>query len=110
MFNRTKKGSKGNLNLLQTGVLTLVVVGILLGIGLQIIDQTQTAICSGTSGCTDGNVSTYTEAVNSTNAALTSVGDFSDWMTIIVVVIAGAVIFGLLTMLSGSAVGGSQRI
>jgi len=93
MFSKTKKASKGNLGLLQTGVMTLVIVGILLGIGLQIIDQTQTAI--------ESAGSTGSEAANATGAALSAVGDFSDWLTIIVVVIAGAVIFGLLTMLSG---------
>ena len=103
---------KGNLGLLQTGILTLVIVGILLGIGIQVMDTTADAICAGDATCAADptNSSVWTEAYNSTSAAVTATGNFSDWMNIIVVVIAGAVIFGLLAFLSMRRGRGTQTI
>jgi type II secretory pathway component PulF len=65
-------------------VLALVLVGITLGIGATVIakfGETMTA----------GSV-----AENVTNKTLTALNDFSTWLSIIVIVIAAAIILGLV--------------
>jgi hypothetical protein len=91
------KASRGQVGFMQNKAIALVVLGIVVGIGLQILDQTQTAI--GTAG------TTTSEAYNATGDMVTAVGNFSDWYTIIVIVIAGAIILSLLGMFTGSASG-----
>ncbi len=64
-------------------VLTLVLVGIVLGLGIYILSSV------------DDNISdtTASEAINDT---LTGVAGFSDWIAIIVVVIAAAIVLGIV--------------
>ena len=68
-------------------VLMLVLVGIILGVGALILDKFQAQIPS--------NVSI---AYNATGEALNAIGDFSTWLSIIVIVAAAAIILGLVMM------------
>ena len=75
-----------NLNDLYPVVLSILLIGVLLGVGLVILGtlQTNAAITS---------VTVATQAINLTTIAL---GTFSTWMGIIVLVIAAAVVIGLV--------------
>jgi len=65
-------------------VLTIVLVGIVLGVGLYVLSTFATQISSDTTAQT---------AVNTTIAGL---ADFADWIAIIVVVIAAAIVLGIV--------------
>jgi len=75
-------------------VLTLVLIGIILGVGLTVLGN----LASNT-----GLTNAAAVAVNSTIGA---VDDFPTWLGIIVIVIAAAIIIGLVT---GSFGGGSGQ-
>lgn len=63
-------------------VLTLVLIGIVLGVGLYVLDSVE-----------DNLTGEANTAVNTTIAGL---GDFADWIAIIVVVIAAAIVLGVV--------------
>lgn len=63
--------------------MTLVLVGILLGVGMIVLDKFME------------NIKT-TAANESVNETIQALGDFSGWFGIIVVVIAAAIILGLV--------------
>ena len=65
-------------------VLTIVLVGIVLGIGLYVLATFSTQISSS---------STAQTAVNTT---ITGLATFADWIAIIVVVIAAAIVLGIV--------------
>jgi hypothetical protein len=101
------KASRGQVGFMQNKALALVVVGIVVGIGLQIMEQTRTAICAANSTCAADptNTGVWTDAANATQDMASAIGNFSDWYTIIVIVIAGAVILSLLTYFQGGGRG-----
>lgn len=82
---RRKIGKKGDLNTLYPIVMILVLVGILMGIGMIVLDKLMEQP-------SDQNSSTVT----SINETIQSIGDFSGWMAIIVVVVAAAIILGIV--------------
>lgn len=65
-------------------VLTMVLLGILIGVGLTVLGNLSTS-----SGLTD----TGGDAINDT---ITAISGFVTWFTIIVVIIAAAIIIGLV--------------
>jgi len=65
-------------------VLTFVLIGIVLGIGLYVLQEFLGKLTSGT------------EAYNSTEETIAALGDFSGWFAIIIIVIAAAIIIGLV--------------
>jgi len=65
-------------------VLALVLVGITLGIGATVIAKFGATMTAGS------------VAENVTNKTLTALNDFSTWLSIIVIVIAAAIILGLV--------------
>jgi len=73
-------------------ILTLVLIGILIGVGLTVL----TKLGETTSGTAGTKV----------NATATAIGDFVTWMTIIVVVLAASVI---ITLVIRSFSGQGQR-
>jgi len=79
------KNKKGlGLGDLYPAIMTLVLVGILLGVGLIVLDKfLETGAMSQT-------------ANSSVNETIKALGDFSGWFSIIVVVIAAAIILGLV--------------
>ena len=65
-------------------VLTIVLIGVVLGIGLYILAKTEANL---------GNNEKAGDAINTTIAGL---DDFADWIAIIVVVVAAAIILGVV--------------
>lgn len=65
-------------------VLTLVLAGIILGIGLYVLNEVM------------GNMGAGSQAETAVNNTITALGGFSTWFTIIVVVAAAAIIIGLV--------------
>lgn len=64
-------------------VLTIVLIGIVLGIGLYVLAETEEQITNGDAGT----------AINTTIEGL---GDFAGWIAVIVVVIAAAIVLGIV--------------
>jgi len=69
---------------LYPAILTLVLAGILLGVGLTVLSQLSTS--TGISA----------PASTAINTSITAIGGFATWFTIIVVIIAAAIIIGLV--------------
>jgi len=82
------KNKKGiSLGDLYPAVLTIVLIGIILGIGLYVLNQVEANIAGG---------STYI------NTTVTGLGGLASWIAVIVVVIAAAVILGIVISSFGS--------
>lgn len=79
---------------LYTIILTLVLVGMILGVGLLVLDKFQS-----TTGLSDNAVS----ALNNTQNAIAEIP--SNWLIVVVVVAVGAIVIGLLVK---SFAGGSR--
>ena len=73
-----------NLGDIYPAVLTLVMIGILIGIGLTVLGNLSTS--SGITGTASGKI----------NDTITAIGSFVTWLTIIVLVIAAAIILTLV--------------
>ena len=73
-----------NLGDMYPAVLTIVLIGIVLGVGILVLDEF---------GQTSGIGGSASTAVNSTRDA---VDDFVTWIPVIVIVIAAAIILGLV--------------
>ena len=86
---RNKKGM--TLGDIYPAVLTIVLIGIVLGIGLYILAEVDDEI-------------TDVEASSALNETIVGLGDFAGWITIIVVVIAAAIVLGIVL----SSFGGGQ--
>jgi len=82
-INKMNKKGLG-LEELYPAVLTIVLIGIVLGIGLYVLAEVS------------GEVTTGSQAETSINATITGLGGLSSWIAIIVVVIAAAIILGLV--------------
>jgi len=78
------KQKKGQIGQIYPAVLTIVLVGIALGIGLMVLDKFRTQI-----GATS-------PAYNATNTTIAAVASFADWLPIVVLVIVAAIILGLI--------------
>lgn len=82
------KNKKGiSLGDLYPAVLTIVLIGIILGIGLYVLNQVE------------ANISGGSEYINTT---ITGLGGLASWIAVIVVVIAAAVILGIVISSFGS--------
>jgi len=76
------KDKKGiSLGDLYPAVLTIVLIGIILGIGLYVLNQVEANITGGSSYI---------------NTTVTGLGGLASWIAVIVVVIAAAVILGIV--------------
>ena len=64
-------------------VLTIVLIGVVLGIGLYILSEIDDQIDD-------------TEASSALNETIVGLGDFAGWIAIIVVVIAAAIVLGIV--------------
>jgi len=78
-----KKKQGMSLGDMYPAVLTIVLIGIILGIGLYVLAEVNDQI-------TDSDASS---ALNDTIAGL---GDFATWISVIVVVIAAAIVLGIV--------------
>ena len=75
-------------------VLTIVLIGIILGIGLYVLAQIEP------------NVGSSSDASTAINTTIEGLGDFADWIAVIVVVIAAAIVLGVVL----SSFGGRRGI
>jgi len=86
-MQKTKLNRKGALGLgdIYPAVLTFVLIGIILGIGLYVLSKIATQV--------GGNDTKQWGAVNTT---IVSLSTFADWFGIIIIVLAAAIIIGLV--------------
>lgn len=89
---KTVRKDKRGLTLgdMYPAVLTIVLIGIVLGIGLYVLNQVEANITGGSAQI---------------NTTITGLGGLADWIAVIVVVIAAAVVLGIVI----SSFGGSGR-
>ena len=73
-----------NLGDMYPAVLTIVLIGIVIGVGVIVLDQF---------GATSGIGTQASTAINSTRDA---VDDFVTWLPVIIIIIAAAIILGLV--------------
>ena len=85
---RDKKGLA--LGDLYSAVLTIVLVGIVLGVGLYVLNRVEANITGGSAQI---------------NTTITGLGGLASWIAVIVVVIAASVVLGIVI----SSFGGSRR-
>lgn len=82
------KSKKAQLGTLQSIIITLVVIGIVLGIGFLVLDEFSTQMDTGS------------EAQEGVNDTISAIAEIPDWLTIIVIIaIAGiilAIVFAVL--------------
>ena len=64
-------------------ILTIVLIGIVLGLGLYILTEVDDKIADA-------------EASSAINLTVVGLGDFADWIAIIVIVIAAAIVLGIV--------------
>ena len=64
-------------------VLTLVLIGIILGIGLYVLAEVEPNVDN-------------SDASTAINTTIEGIGDFADWIAVIVVVIAAAIVLGIV--------------
>jgi len=74
-------------------VLTIVLIGIILGIGLYVLAEVNDNI-------------TDTDATAAINDTIDGLGDFSGWIAVIVVVIAAAIVLGIVLRSFGTGARG----
>lgn len=89
-----KKLNKKGVTSLLGNIMTFVLIGILLGVGLLVLDKFK------------DQTTEDTEARDAVNKTIQALGDFSDWFAIIVVVIAAAVILAIVIRSFRGAGGG----
>jgi len=73
-------------------VLTIVLIGIVLGVGLYVLDKFEDNMTG--------------EAATAVNTTITGLDDFASWIAIIVVVLAAAVVLGVVLSSFGGNRGG----
>jgi len=91
-MRRVLKNKKGmTLGDMYPAVLTIVLVGIVLGVGLYVLAEFST------------QVATSEDAQTAVNDTIDGLGDFATWIAIIVVVIAAAIVLGVVLSSFGRA-------
>ena len=85
MRNKMLKDKRGiTLGEMYPAVLTIVLVGIVLGVGLYVLTNFTL------------NLGSSSEAQTAVNTTITGLGGFATWIAIIVVVIAAAIVLGVV--------------
>jgi len=84
-MQKQKMNRKGALGLgdIYPAVLTFVLIGIVLGIGLYVMSEVSSEISDVT-------------AANAVNDTIDALAGFADWFAIIIIVLAAAIIIGLV--------------
>lgn len=85
LLMKDKKGL--SLGDMYPAVLTIVLIGIVLGVGLYVLNQVEANITGGSSEI---------------NTTITGLGGLASWIAVIVVVIAAAVVLGIVISSFGS--------
>lgn len=86
-YNRAKRGE---LDTLLSYIMIFILIAILMGIGMVILDNYSTELADLWTG------SGINEAQDSVNETIDALSDLSGWFDIIVVVVAAAVILGIV--------------
>lgn len=76
--------------------LTLVVAGIGIAFGMNVLSDTKADFVTNTAGCNSTDTSSCGAAYNATGDTITGVAKFSDKMGLIATVIVAAIVIGLL--------------
>lgn len=93
MQKLTLKDKKGmSLGDMYPAVLSIVLIGIILGIGLYVLAEVTEQI-------------TNNDAQTAINETIEGLGDFSGWIAVIVVVIAAAIVLGIVLRSFGTGRG-----
>lgn len=87
---KSKKGM--SLGDMYPAVLTIVLIGIILGIGLYVLAEVNDQI-------------TDADATSALNDTISGLGDFASWIAVIVVVIAAAIVLGIVLSSFGRGAG-----
>tara|TARA_Y100000310_G_C20411339_1_gene682130 strand:- start:202 stop:519 length:318 start_codon:yes stop_codon:yes gene_type:complete len=97
-MNSLKTNTKGAATLsgLQGIIWTLVMIGIMLVVGLTVMDQLQDTVVDGTAGCNSTDTSSCGAAFDASNATISAIADIPDWLPVIVVVVVASVVLGLV--------------
>ncbi len=90
LLKRKKGMSLGDM---YPAVLTIVLIGIVLGIGLYVLAEVNDQI-------------TNTDATSALNDTISGLGDFAGWIAVIVVVIAAAIVLGIVLRSFGTGARG----
>ena len=108
-INAHIKSKKGQLGGLTGSIIALVVAIIVLVMGLIIIQEIRdtSVLFTGANGCNATDVTGCGEAFDAANQSLVGLGDFADFVPIIVIAVAASVIIGLI--LIGFAFSGQAR-
>ena len=94
---QNKKGAMGNL---QGIIMTLVIIGILLGVGFLVLEEFRDQV---EETADDGNASTSYQGVNDTIDALNEV---PDWLSIIVIIAVVGILLAIVFAVLPRATGG----
>jgi len=91
------KNKKGTFEIdqLQTVVITLVVVGILLGLGLIVMSEFYETSCDSWNE-TSGECTTEGHATSGINDTRSAIGDVSGWLSLIVLVLVIGIILAIV--------------
>jgi len=87
---KNKKGM--TLGDIYPAVLSIVMIGIILGIGLYVLAEIEDQIDD-------------TDATAAINSTITGLGDFAGWIAVIVVVIAASIVLGIVLSSFGTRPG-----
>lgn len=100
---------KGQIGSLPMAIMSLVVAIIVLVVGLVILQEIRDTdmVTPGTAGCNATDKAQCETLYTSANTSLVGLGDFADFIPIIVIAIAASVIIGLI--LIGFAFSSRQR-
>lgn len=85
-----------NINMLSSVAITLVVAGIVIALGLNIMSETQAEFTTAGDGCNSTNVSGCNAEYNATGDAIDGVGKLGAKMPLIGLVVAAVVVISLI--------------
>jgi len=98
----SKKGQSIGLNSLLPIGITFVVLAIGLGLGAEVLSQTQDTYITGAAGCNSTVTSACGIDYNSTSFGLNSVNTVAKWTPTIALVVVSAVIIGIVVLFLAS--------
>ena len=96
MNSQNKKGQLG-LNELAPAAIAFVFIAVVLAVGASILSGVQEGQVTGTAGCNATVTSSCGQAYNATGYGLEAVGELGTWLPLIALVIAAAVVIGVLS-------------
>jgi len=95
-MRHTKKGAM-TLSDLAPVAIAFVFVAIVIGVGADVLADVQADQVTNTAGCNATVKTSCGTAYNSTGEGLTSLGELSSWLPTIALVVAAAIVIGVLS-------------